>query len=312
MIELHGVTMRYGGAEPALDGIDLKIPLGGVTLIAGGNGSGKSTLLKLLAGLLLPTSGRVHVLGEQPYRAPRAWRTRVGYAPQRPALDRDLSVWDVVDVHAALHGLRGHRRRERVSERLEAIGLGMYKHTPLAKLSGGLVQRASIAVATVHDPPLLFLDEPTTGLDPAATRDLLARLKEDSVGGRTIIMATHHLTSAETWADRVILLRKGRLVADGAPGDLIASLGVAAVVRLRAKLPPQASRAISAHVAWHIETEGEMRFGTRHPEDLFTALRRLVGDAEIIVGAPTLLDYYLRSEAPAKAEEPREERVLVG
>ena len=202
-LELDGLTRRYG-ERPALDGISLRLEDGRTLGVFGANGAGKTTLVRVLATLLRPHAGSARVLGAA--LPEEAWkvRGRVGYLGHEPLLYRELSVRENLLFYARLHGAP----KERVTELLAAIGLERRADEPVRDLSRGMVQRAAAARAVLHDPPLLLLDEPRTGLDPAAVELLEPLLGRSSK--RTRVLVTHDLEGGLAESDLALGLRGGR------------------------------------------------------------------------------------------------------
>jgi heme exporter protein A len=212
MIELEGVERRYG-ERVALAGVSVRVDEGQTLVVLGPNGAGKTTLLRVLAGLLRPHTGRARVLGAE--LPGEAWRLRgrVGLVAHEPLLYRELTARENLLFHARLHGLPPAR----ADEVLEAVGLGGRGGDRLAELSRGMVQRVAAARAVLADPPLLLLDEPWAGLDPAA-----AELLQPVIGrasGRTRVVVTHDVAGGLEEADVALGLRGGRAAFAGAPPD---------------------------------------------------------------------------------------------
>ena len=203
MIELEGVARRYGDRE-ALAGVTLQLAEGQTLGVFGPNGAGKTTLLRLLATLLRPHAGSARVLGAA--LPDEAWRVRarVGYLGHEPLLYRDLSVRENLRFHARLHSVPAAR----VDEVLTAVGLERRAQDPLRELSRGMVQRAAVARATLHDPDLLLLDEPRTGLDPAAAQALEPLIGRAS--GKTRVVVSHDVDGTLAECDIALGLRAGR------------------------------------------------------------------------------------------------------
>jgi ABC-2 type transport system ATP-binding protein len=203
----------------ALDGISLTVPAGIILGIIGPSGSGKTTTIRLLTGALTPTSGTVTVLGEEPRRFRRQTRERIGYMPQSFTLYPDLTVRENVDFVASLFGMLWRSRRRRTREVLELVDLWDVRGRRAGRLSGGMQRRLELAGALVHDPALLFLDEPTAGIDPllrGRVWDELQRLRDE---GRTLLVTTQYLNEAES-CDQVALIAMGRLIALAKPAEL--------------------------------------------------------------------------------------------
>jgi ABC-2 type transport system ATP-binding protein len=222
VVETRGLTRRFGSVT-AVDGVDLRIRRGEVFGCLGPNGSGKSTLMRMLLGLLAPSAGEARVLGCTVPRQAERLRPRVGYMTQRFSLYDDLTVEENLDFAAEVFGLPRARRRQRVAAAIADAELERYRRTRAAALSGGWKQRLALAAATVHDPELLLLDEPTAGVDPQSRRRFWERLFELTARGTTILVSTHYMDEAVR-CHRLCMLRDGRRVALGAPRELTAAL----------------------------------------------------------------------------------------
>lgn len=215
-ITLEQVVKAYGTLR-ALDDVSFQIAAGETFGLIGPNGSGKTTLLRVLLGLVRPTSGTARVLGHT--MPARSVARQIGYMTQASALYAELSVRENLAFFARLYGLRGKRLAARITETLALVDLADRAESPVQTLSGGMRQRVSLACALVHGPRLLFLDEPTVGIDPelrTAFWDYFARL---NVGGVTIVVSTHHLDEARR-CSRLALLRFGKLLAVDTPAAL--------------------------------------------------------------------------------------------
>ena len=220
-IEVDGVSFRYGALK-ALDGLSLRVPRGISFGLLGPNGAGKTTLIRLLVGLLEARRGSVRVQGESPSR-----RTAhlCGYMPQQYSLYNELSVAQNVDFFARIYGLRNRgERAKRTEDVLRLVNLWERRHDGITKLSGGMKQRVSLACAIVHNPPLLFLDEPTVGLDPELRVNFWEHFAELNKQGITIVISSHTMDDA-AHCDRLAFLRDGRIIAEGAPTDLRQAVG---------------------------------------------------------------------------------------
>jgi ABC-2 type transport system ATP-binding protein len=217
-IELREVSRRFDGTL-ALDRVSLDVPHGTILGLIGPSGSGKTTAVRLLTGILAPTSGEVRVLGEEPRRFRRATREQIGYVPQGFLLYPELTAAENVDFVASLFGLQFVRRRQRVREVLELLELWTVRGRQASALSGGMQRRLELACAFVHDPAVLFLDEPTVGLDPLLRRSIWQELHRLRDAGRTLLVTTQYVGEAEE-CDRVVLLMEGRLIAFETPEGL--------------------------------------------------------------------------------------------
>jgi ABC-2 type transport system ATP-binding protein len=215
-ISLSDVAKRYG-LTVALDGLTVEVARGEMFGLIGPDGAGKTTAIRLMCGLLHPDAGRVRVLGQDPVTAHRAITRAVGYLSQRFSLYGDLSVDENIAFFAEIHGVRGYQAaRERL---LEMTRLAPFRGRLADRLSGGMKQKLALACTLVHQPEILLLDEPTTGVDPVSRREFWKLLSEFRGQGMTILMATPYLDEAERCA-RVVLIHEGRLIALDRPGRL--------------------------------------------------------------------------------------------
>ena len=234
-IHLTGLRKHYGDVH-AVDGVDLTIAPGEVVALLGPNGAGKSTTVDMILGLSTPDSGEVRVFGRKPIDAVRAGL--IGAMLQGGALMDDLTVAETVGMVAALH-----RRPMPVAEALRAAGVEELAGRRANKLSGGQKQRVRFAVALVSNPDLLILDEPTAAMDVGTRREFWQSMYAFTESGRTVLFATHYLEEAEEFADRVVLMRRGRVVADGSVAEVRALAGGRT---LRAAVPGATEAAIAA------------------------------------------------------------------
>jgi ABC-2 type transport system ATP-binding protein len=223
-VDIQGVTHRYG-THVALRDVSLQVAPGGLYGLLGPNGSGKTTLFRILSTLMPPSEGRAQVFGVDTTQDAEAVRQRLGVVFQDEALDDNLTVRENLRFQASLYGLHGAERHERIDALLARLDISDRADDAVSELSGGLRRRADLARGLLHRPDLLLLDEPTTGLDPAARRAFwtaIGRLREEE--GTTLLLATHLMDEAER-CDRVGILSDGALVIDGAPDALKADLG---------------------------------------------------------------------------------------
>ncbi|HEY3820441.1 MAG TPA: ABC transporter ATP-binding protein [Polyangiaceae bacterium] len=295
---------RYDRGVVAVDGLDLEVPVGECFGLLGPNGAGKTTTVEILEGLLDPTAGEVEVLGMRWGTDERALRERLGVSLQETHLPDRLSVGEILALFRSFFA-----RGRNPDELLRAVSLEEKRGAWYSKLSGGQKQRLAVACALVGDPELLFLDEPTTGLDPQSRLQLWDVVEEFKRGGRTVVITTHYMDEAERLCDRVGVVDHGKLIALGTPRDLIASLGGQEVIEVTlagavldearvAKLPGVhgvrrvadgfALAADPLHVALpalvdHLRAAGQTleRLSTRHAtlEDVFVSLTgRLLRD----------------------------------
>jgi ABC-2 type transport system ATP-binding protein len=222
------LTKHYpskSGPVHAVNGLDLEIRSGECFGLLGPNGAGKTTTVEILEGLLEPTSGEVEVLGRRWGHHDEDLRQRLGISLQETRFPEKLSVFEVLSLFRSFY-----RRGQEPSEVLASVGLTEKSSVWVGRLSGGQRQRLAVACALVGDPELLFLDEPTTGLDPQSRRQLWEIIRAYGRQGRTIVLTTHYMDEAERLCDRVAIVDRGQVIALGSPADLIASMGGAHVV----------------------------------------------------------------------------------
>lgn len=220
VIEARGLT-RYFGRFAAVREVDLAVGHGEVFGLLGANGAGKTTAIRMLCGTLPPTSGQVHVGNIDMVRHARRARAHIGYVAQRFALYGDLTVMENLALQAGLYGLRGTRAQTRLGWALERLNLSGDKDTRAARLPLGYQRRLSVAAALLHEPDVLFLDEPTSGIDPLARQQFWELVYELAEGGIGVLVTTHYMDEA-LFCDRLALMHAGRVVAEGTPDELLA------------------------------------------------------------------------------------------
>ncbi|MGN6201899.1 MAG: ABC transporter ATP-binding protein [Solirubrobacterales bacterium] len=289
VISIKGLRMSYGSTE-AVRGIDLEVERGEVFAFLGPNGAGKTTTVEILEGYRRRTGGEVSVLGEDPARAGRDWRERIGIVLQSGRLDPYLTVRESLDLYA------GYFRNPRPTEDVIAlIGLEGKADERASRLSGGQQRRLDVGMALVGDPELLFLDEPTTGFDPSARRqawDVIAGLRDL---GKTVFLTTHYMDEAQRLADRVTIIAAGRIVARGTPADLGNREGGETTIRYRTD-----GREVSLRTTEPVKTLNELTGAALASGEELEGLE---------VTRPSLEDVYLEltaaAEAAAAEEAPR-------
>jgi ABC-2 type transport system ATP-binding protein len=221
-IEVAGLHKRYG-EQTVLDGLDLTVPAGTVTALLGPNGAGKTTTVSILATLLPADGGTARVLGHDVARDPQTVRRLIGVTGQLSAVDPLLTVTENLRLMADLFHLAHAEGRRRSADLVERFGLGEAARKSAQQLSGGMTRKLDLAMTLVGDPQVVFLDEPTTGLDPRARRDLWAQVRALVADGTSVLLTTQYLDEADQLADSVAVLHGGRLVAHDTPAGLKAA-----------------------------------------------------------------------------------------
>jgi ABC-2 type transport system ATP-binding protein len=264
-IELRDLTRRFGDFV-AVDHVSLRVEAGEVFGFLGSNGAGKSTAIRMLCGLLTPTSGTGIVLGYDVARQPEEVKRRIGYMSQRFSLYDDLTVGENLEFFAGIYGLDGARLEARMRAALAAAELEREADRLTGTLSAGVKQRLALSCALLHEPRVVFLDEPTGGVDPLSRRRFWARIDALAAQGVTVLVTTHYLDEAE-YCGRLSLMHAGRMIAVGTPAELRGLLGTHTMLELRA---PDVLAALTA-------LEGEPR--ALEVSAFGTALHVLVADA---------------------------------
>ncbi|WP_345295659.1 ABC transporter ATP-binding protein [Luteimonas vadosa] len=285
----RGLCKRFGELV-AVDGVDLTVPRASVHGFLGPNGSGKSTTIRMLCGLLTPTAGDIEVLGLRIPEQAESLRTRVGYMTQRFSLFEDLTVRENLEFMAAVQGLSKAATGQRVEELLVEYRFADRRRQLAGTLSGGQKQRLALACAVIQRPELLFLDEPTSAVDPESRRDFWEKLFELADAGATILVSTHLMDEAER-CHRLAILDHGALAADGTPGSLTGALAGRTLV-VESQHPRQVQRVLLG-VA-----------GVISVAQVGNALRVLMDASEASAGPATRLQDALRNAGLAASIQP--------
>jgi len=231
-----GVSKVYDNVI-ALRGVSLEIEENEVFTLLGPNGAGKSTLLKIAVGLIKPTEGSVRVLGIDVLKEPQRVKEVVGYVPQESIVYDEMKGLENLRFYASLYGMPKEVAEDRIGKYVSLLGLSNYINRRVRTYSGGLKKKLSIAASLIHDPKVLILDEPTTGLDPSSRRDVWSILEDLRRSGKTILMATHYMEEAEALADRVAIINEGSVIAVGSPKELKKKVGELTVVEVEVANP---------------------------------------------------------------------------
>ena len=296
-IEVRGLTRRFG-AFVAVSDLTFDLRQGEIFGFLGSNGAGKSTTIRMLCGLLRPTAGAARVGGIDVGRDPEAVKQRIGYMSQRFSLYEKLTVDQNIDFFGGIYGLSDERLAARRAFVLEMAGLGGRESTLTHDLSAGWRQRLSLGCAILHEPPIVFLDEPTSGVDPLSRRRFWRLIKELARGGTTVLVTTHYLDEAEH-CDRIAIIHAGRLAALGTPAELKDMFADRLILEIRAPNPVEAMHRLDEIP----EIEKTSIFGTSvhailrtrdiSPAMIAARLRDAGTDAEIKVVEPSLEDVFL-------------------
>ncbi|HSB51138.1 MAG TPA: ABC transporter ATP-binding protein [Dissulfurispiraceae bacterium] len=271
MIEVIDVRRSYGQVN-AVDGVSFSIEKGEVFGLLGPNGAGKTTTIRMLTTLSTPSSGRCLVGGYDVVSERAAVKELIAVVPQENNLDRELTVYENLLVYAMLH--RVQRTGERITELLNSVGLWKRKDDLVAKLSGGLQRRLLLARALIAEPQILFLDEPSVGLDPQVRRHMWDMIRKTKKGGKTVLITTHYIEEAEALCDRVGILSRGSLIALGRPADLIATVGayVVEVLDHDGRLAQHVCRGAEEAHDLARRSEGSVTVRKSNLEDVFVKL----------------------------------------
>jgi ABC-2 type transport system ATP-binding protein len=304
-IRARGLVKRFGTLT-AVDHVDLNVPRANVYGFLGPNGSGKSTTIRMLCGLLTPTEGQIEVLGLKIPLQAEALRLRIGYMTQKFSLFEDLSVRENLEFLAAVHNLPRAQSRTRIDELIQQYDFAD-RHKQLAgTLSGGQKQRLALAGAVIHRPELLFLDEPTSAVDPESRRDFWEKLFDLADGGTTLLVSTHYMDEAER-CHRLAILNNGRLVADDTPAALTAALAGRSLL-VMAPQPRRAQQALAKMpgILSVAQIGNQLRVlcadGRAAKDQLREGLRAQGIEVQIEISAPNLEDVFVAATRRGELE----------
>jgi ABC-2 type transport system ATP-binding protein len=297
IIEIVGLAKRYGDFT-AVDGIDLTVYEGEIFGILGPNGAGKTTTLEMIEGLRTPDAGTIRVAGLDAVADSARVRQIIGVQLQSTALFDYLNARELIELFAALYGVDASKGR--VDELLGLVGLEEKSGAPARDLSGGQRQRLSITLALVNRPRVAFLDEPTTGLDPSARRDLWQVIRDVRAAGTTVVLTTHYMEEAQVLCDRAAILDRGRIIALDTPNGLISALGIEATIAARVtggQIPGGALEALPAASRAEV-VAGRILLQTRDVQATLLGLMQVVERsgvtlAELTSSQSTLEDVFL-------------------
>jgi ABC-2 type transport system ATP-binding protein len=287
-LAVDDIHMTYGELR-AVNGVSFTVSEGEFFGILGPNGAGKTTTLEIAEGLRKPVSGSVRLLGEAPWPRNMRLLPKIGVQLQASAFFEKLTAREQLQTFGSLYGVKS----QRVSEMLELVGLTDKASTPEAKLSGGQRQRLSIACALIHDPDIVFLDEPTAALDPQARRNLWDVLREIQARGKTIVYTTHYLDEAEILCDRVAIMDNGKILAMDTPARLVRDLDAATRVLLELGTVTVADAKALPGAEEVTEDETSLTISTHTPAPLLSALAEQRTLDGLQVRTATLEDVFL-------------------
>lgn len=300
-IEAHGLVKLFG-SNRAVDGVDLAVKTGTVYGVLGPNGAGKTTTISMLATLMKADAGEAKIFGFDVSSEAQIVRQLIGVTGQYASVDENLSATENLVLFSKLLGLKGSAPKRKAAELLEEFGLTEAAKRPLKKFSGGMRRRLDLAASLIAQPPLIFLDEPTTGLDPRTRTQMWETIRRLVAGGSTVLLTTQYLDEADQLADRIAVIDKGKVVAEGTSEELKSSVGTAALqLRLANAADIPAARELirtTLGVESAVSPEASrLSAPMQHADlvtDLLVALRRDgIPVAEISVQQPTLDEVFL-------------------
>jgi ABC-2 type transport system ATP-binding protein len=293
-IEVSGLQREYRGGTKAVDGIDLQVQAGEVYGFLGPNGAGKTTTVRMLVTLLRPTGGRATVAGYDVATEPQQVRRKIGVALQEAALDLLMTGRELIELQATLHGIPSREVAARAQDLIGRVGLSDAQERRVGTYSGGMRRRLDLAMALIHAPQVLFLDEPTTGLDPTSRATLWDEVRRLKADGTTVFLTTQYLEEADQLADRVGIISAGRIVAEGTPQALKAEVGLphldltfdgdADLGRAREVLAP------FGEVRHDTPPGADLSLGVREGSSAIARVIRALDEAGMVVGRVELVE----------------------
>jgi ABC-2 type transport system ATP-binding protein len=294
LLSVAGLVKRYPPDRTALAGVDLVAQPGEIVGLLGRNGAGKTTLVGACTARVRPTVGTVRLAGIDVSRQPAEVKRRIGVVPQHNTLDRSLAVADVLYWHCRYFNLSRRVARTRTGELLELFELSDRARERIFALSGGLARRLQLAVAIAHDPQIVFLDEPTTGLDVAARQILWQRIRELASAGASVLLTTHYLEEADQLSSRLVVLDGGRLIAQGTPDQLRDRIGADTLIHATVERPDHGLEQRLSQISGvtHLNRDrNQLALFTRHRDGLIAELSRALlpaGLIDLTIAKPSL------------------------
>ncbi len=302
-VEIENLVKRFGDFT-AVDDISLTVSRGEIFGFLGPNGAGKSTTIRMLCGLLTPTSGRASVGGFDVATQPEQIKQSIGYMSQRFSLYDDLLVEENIDFFSGIYGVPPDRRAARKEYVLQMAGLEERRRAMTRDLAGGWKQRLALGCAILHEPPILFLDEPTSGVDPLARRSFWDLIYELSAAGRTVFVSTHYMDEAE-YCHRLALMYRGRIVALGSPDELKASLTSHHLLNLETSDALETMKALEGRpgIREAAVFGGGLHVTVDDPEEAQTLIRGILAESGIAVSRLERIEPSMEDVFVARIEE---------
>ena len=314
-IEAQGLVKMFGD-NCAVDHVDLRVPTGSIYGVLGPNGAGKTTTIRMLATLLKPDGGSAKIFGHDVEKEPHIVRQLIGVTGQYASVDETLTATENLVIFSMLQGLTKKQANKKALELLEEFDLMEAASRSIAKFSGGMRRRLDLAASLISQPPLIFLDEPTTGLDPRTRNQMWATIRRLVSSGSTVLLTTQYLDEADQLADRIAVIDRGKVIAEGTPAQLKASVGVASlelslIDTNDAAAAQEIVRAVLS-VETHVSDQGLITAPMADPDlvtDLLLALRNAqIRLAEVSVKTPSLDEVFLAITGHATVSDPAESK----